>query len=364
MARTKRIPAHDSLVRNVFSRRKAFAVLLRRMLHPGLLRYVDFRSLRPGPTVHSDDELDTRTSDLYFIVDLVYRGRRYPLLLPVEHRSTPAPRMPWRAHVYLGDHWRRYIKDHPGPPYTLPFVFLILLVQYPARNTPSRLTSILPMPPKLRRLLGTPVELALAVDDFSGSVLEDTAADPATLALVELTRAFLYAYENPRSLTKRRMAVLAKQLDILLAHKSPGSDEDFCGPDDVHALCRYVIEVFEDGSPLRVMLQEAVSQPVREVYMTIEESLLAKGERRGIAKGERRGIAKGEKKGEKKGKKQGIAKGRASAVLDLLELRALPIPAPVRKRVLATRNEPLLRRWLARALTVPSADALFEPLEA
>jgi hypothetical protein len=42
----------------------------------------------------------------------------------------------------------------------------------------------------------------------------------------------------------------------------------------------------------------------------------------------------------------------------------VPIPSRARKRVLATRDEPLLRRWLARALTVASVEALFEPLDA
>jgi hypothetical protein len=53
--------------------------LLRRVLHSDLLRYVDFGSLRPGPTVHTDDELATRVLDLCFLVDLVHRGRRHPL---------------------------------------------------------------------------------------------------------------------------------------------------------------------------------------------------------------------------------------------------------------------------------------------
>ena len=82
--------------------------------------------------------------------------------------------------------------------------------------------------------------------------------------------------------------------------------------------------------------------------MTIKEALLARGRKKGLAEGT----------------KKGLAKGLATAVLDLLELRAVPVPPRVRRRVLATRNEPLLRRWHARALTVPSAEALFEPLEA
>jgi len=396
MVKGKRIPAHDAIVRNVFGRRQAFAVLLRRLLPPGILPLVDFSSLRPGPTVRTDDELGTRSSDLCYVVDIVYRGRRYPLYLPVEHQSTLVRRMAWRAHVYVGDLWRGYIKDHPGRPHTLPFVFLILIVQHPARNTPRRLTSILAMPLGLRRRFGTPVELAMAVDDCSGSVLDDPVADPATLALVEVTRAFLYAHKNSRSLTKARLKALAVQLDMILARNSPDPDTQSTGLDDVRALWKYVVEVFPERSPLRTLLVKAVSQPVREAYMTIAEALLAKGEKRGIAKGEKLGIAKGERlgivkgekrgiakgeklgiakgeklgiaKGEKlgiaKGEKLGIAKGLATAVLELLELRSVPIPAAVRRRVLATRDEPRLRCWLERALTATTARAIFEPFDA
>ena len=188
----------------------------------------------------------------------------------------------------------------------------------------------------------------MLVDDLSGSVLDQPNVDPATLALVELTRAFLYAYENPSSLTAARLATLATQLDILLARDSPDPDSQSTGEDDVRALWKYSTEVFEESSPLRTLLLEAVSQPVREVYMTIKESLLAEGKKKGLAEG----------------RKQGLAKGLATAVLDLLELRAVPIPSQARKRVLATRDEPLLRRWHARALTVASVEALFEPLDA
>lgn len=344
MAKAKRIPAHDSLVRYVFGRRRAFAVLLLRLLPPEILPHVDFGSLSPGPTVRTDDELGTRVSDLCFTVDIVHDGHRYPLILPLEHQSTPAGYMPWRTHVYVGDLWREHIKDHPGPPYVLPFVLPILLRQHPARNTPHRLTDILAMPPEIRHMLGTPVELSMLVDDLSESILDLPCDDPATLALVELTRAFLHAYENPSSLTPERLATLATQLDILLARNSPDPDAQTTGLDDIRALWTYVIEVFDEPSPLRTLLVDAVSQPAREVYMTIKEALLAEGRN--------------------EGHKEGLAKGLATAVLDLLELRAMEVPPPMRQRVLAMRDEALLRRWLARALTVQSAEALFEPFDA
>ena len=156
--------------------------------------------------------------------------------------------------------------------------------------------------------------------------------------------AFLYAYENPSSLTPTRLATLATQLDILLARSSPDPDAQTTGLDDVRALWTYVIEVFDERSPLRTLLLEVVGQPVREVYMTIKEALLAEGKKEGLA--------------------QGLAQGLATAVLELLELRALEVSAPVRERVLAMRDEALLLRWLARALTVRSAEALFDSFDA
>ena len=56
-----------------------------------------------------------------------------------------------------------------------------------------------------------------------------------------------------------------------------------------------------------------------------------------------------------------IAEGRARSVLEVLELRNLSVPTDVRERVLAMHEEPQLQRWLARALTVSSADEIFTP---
>lgn len=137
---------------------------------------------------------------------------------------------------------------------------------------------------------------------------------------------------SPRTVTKRRVAELARQVDVLLRHKRP---------DDVAALLEYVISVFEKGSPLRRMLVEQISQPAREMYMTIKDELLARGQRIG--------------------KKAGKRLGKAEAVLDVLEHREVTVSPAIRKRVLAVRDELELQRWLERALTVTSAEALFEP---
>ena len=173
------------------------------------------------------------------------------------------------------------------------------------------------------------------MEDFSGSVLGDEEAPPATRALVELARALLHAYKNPSSVTKQRLAELAQQVDVLLNHKRP---------DDVAALWVYVTSVFEAGSSLRDMLVKSISQPALEVYMTIEEELLARGQ----------------KIGRKQGEAKGKAKGKAEAVLGVLEHRGVTVSAGVHRKVLAGRDELLLQRWFDLAFSVASAGELFE----
>ena len=252
----------------------------------------------------------------------------------------------------------------------------ILLTQHPARTTPTRLSSILDLSPRLRQVLGTPVELVLCSGDFSGSLLDDRRAPAAIRALVELARAFLHAHENPGSLTRARLRELAPLVDVLLRHNRP---------DDVEALWVYALSVFDSRSPLHGMITTAVGRPAREMYMTLRDELIARGQKLGEARGKKLGEARGKKLGEARGKKLGEARGKklgeargkklgeaigeargraigkAQALLEVLDRREIPVPAVARKRILATRDELALQRWLERAITVSTVAELFEP---
>ena len=220
----------------------------------------------------------------------------------------------------------------------------ILLTQHPARTTPTRLSSILDLSPRLRQVLGTPVELVLCSGDFSGSLLDDRRAPAAIRALVELARAFLHAHENPGSLTRARLRELAPLVDVLLRHNRP---------DDVEALWVYALSVFDSRSPLHGMITTAVGRPAREMYMTLRDELIARGQKLGEARGKKLGEAIGEARGR--------AIGKAQALLEVLDRREIPVPAVARKRILATRDELALQRWLERAITVSTVAELFEP---
>ncbi|MEM9460612.1 MAG: Rpn family recombination-promoting nuclease/putative transposase [Myxococcota bacterium] len=312
---------HDTLVRYTFSRLEAVAIALRRVIDPALWPCIDFDSLEALPTVDADCWLRNRRADLRFKVDLVDRGVRVSILVAIEHQSTLDTLLACRMHVYVGDMWIRFAHDCSTST-TVPAVLPILLAQRPAGKTPRRLSSLFGLTPKLRRLLGPTVDLELRVDDLSGSVLDDPMARPGPLALVELTRALLHAHGNPSALTPERMATLAPQFDILLNQSPP------LGTHDVRALWQYVVKVFKPDSALRTLIVESVSKEAKQMYITIADALRAEG--------------------------------RAEALLDVLEHRALPVSPSMRDRLLATHDEAQLQRWLRRALTIDSADELFE----
>jgi len=330
--------AHDRLFKYACAPPEAMAVLVRRMLSSELLAHLDSRSLRPAPTERTHARLGGRADDLHFTIDYVEDGRRFELHLAVEHRSTPDPSAPLRFAVCACDIWHDHIKAHPGAGVssTLPVVLPLLFTQYPARNTPTRLSMILDAPPSLSELLPSPFEVVVHTDDFSGSVLDDPIAPPPILARLELARAFLHAYKNPDSLTEVRMATLEPLFDVLLDQDEP------LASNDIDALLTYVVRVFEPQSPIRGLVEAAIRSKgrVREMYDTIADSWFAEGER--------------------KGRSEGRSEGHARAVLGVLEHRSLFIPEPVRERVLSTRDEPELQRWFHRAFSVTTAEELFD----
>lgn len=56
---------------------------------------------------------------------------------------------------------------------------------------------------------------------------------------------------------------------------------------------------------------------------------------------------------------EGRAQGRAEGILLVLETRGIDVPHEIRERITTCDNPDLLRRWLTRAVTAPSAEAIF-----
>jgi hypothetical protein len=56
---------------------------------------------------------------------------------------------------------------------------------------------------------------------------------------------------------------------------------------------------------------------------------------------------------------EGRAQGRAEDILVVLEARGLDVPDEIRERIAGCDDPDLLRRWLTRAVTAPSAEEIF-----
>lgn len=331
---------HDRLIKHVYARKEAFAVELRHVLPVRLLARLDWESLERRSTELTDERLRGRIPDLHFSIDYIEDAQRWPLHLPVEHHSKHARWFPLRSIVCAGEIWLEYLRDHPKAT-TLPVILPFFIGQHPARNTPTRLSSILGCPPGMRKILPSPIEAIAVVDDLSGSVLDDPGADPAIVALVELARAFLRAYDRPESLTEARLTELVPLFDVLLSQDEP------LASNDVRALWTYVVHAFEASSPVRRVIETTIQGRARQMYTTIAESWFADGE----AAGRAAGLA------------DGRAAGLAEAVLRALELRWGSVPDAVRQRVSSRRDEPQLQRWFDRVLTAGSAEEALDGLD-
>jgi hypothetical protein len=352
---------HDRMIKRVFGRKQAFAVVLRRVLPRELLDRLDLRTLRKRSTELTTEQLRGRISDLCFTAELVDAERRWPVSFPLEHYSTLAGRLPLRAVACATELWHEHLAAHPNAK-TFPLVVPIVLTQPRARNTPTRMSAILDVPPGLREVFPSPIEATVYADDLSGSVLDDPHADPVTLARVELARAFLHAHGNPASLTPQRLAELAPLFDVLLSQREPLASQD------VRVLLTYVLRTFPEGSPVRALVGNAIRGRTRAMFVSIADSLVAKGRKAGLAAGRKAGLAAGRKAGLAAGRKEGLTQGEAKgrlaglvrAVLEVLERRFASVPRVVRRRVSSSRDEQQLLRWLDRAVTAPSMAEVFD----
>lgn len=344
--------AHDRLIKRVYGRTRAFAVELRHVLPQPLLAHLDLRTLRRYATEQIDDRLRGRLSDLCFTAKLLAADRPRPVYFPLEHYSTFTGLLPLRAIACANEIWHEHLADHPAAT-LFPLVVPIAFTQPAAWNTPTQLSTILDVPPDILAFFPSPIEAKIYADDLSGSVLDDPEADPTTLALVELTRAFLYAYGNPGSLTRERLAELAPLFDVVLDQREP------LATNDVRALLTYVLRAFPEGSPVRALVRGAIQRRPRAMFVSIADSLVAKGRKAG----HRAGLSEGRKAGHRAGLSEGRQVGLARAVLRLLERRFSSLPKPIRLRVAASLDERELLRWLDRAVTASSLEEVFDDVD-
>jgi hypothetical protein len=116
-----------------------------------------------------------------------------------------------------------------------------------------------------------------------------------------------------------------------------------------------------DGELIMNALDELEAELQRELERELEEDLEDWADYEPTER-ERRTLPYlwGEQKGLEQGCQKGELLGRAHALLDVLRDRGFEPDPATEARILECQELPLLRRWLARAMTIDRLDALFD----
>lgn len=72
------------------------------------------------------------------------------------------------------------------------------------------------------------------------------------------------------------------------------------------------------------------------------------------------GLEAGLEQGLERGREEGFERGRAQTLIELLRIRGIVVGPASEARILGCRDAALMSTWLARALEVPHAEALFD----
>ena len=171
----------------MFARPKAAAVEIRRVLPAAMLAEIELETLALVSSSYPRPSRAPLDSDLLFEALLRGSGKRRSIRFMIDHQSKPDALFPFRTHVYAGAYWGRYVDAHPRRPRRLPFVIPVLLAQYPARNTPTRLSDVLDLPAHLRDAFGSPFETRIYVDDLRGSVLDGPSCSSTRIPVRSMT---------------------------------------------------------------------------------------------------------------------------------------------------------------------------------
>jgi predicted transposase YdaD len=323
---------HDALFKSAFSNPENAAALFRAILPERLLEKLDLSTLTVEPGSYVDDQLASSHSDLLFSVELDARPAFLYTLL--EHQSMPHVLMPLRVLKYMLRIWDRYVDDRGGGKQALPLPFIIPIVVHHGEDGWSaavRLEELFDEALAEELELGPLVpRLEFLLDDLSG--LSDAELRRRAHGLGPALS--LWALRDARN-SGRLESSAQRWLGALVELARAES-----GREALAVIFRYLCVVADESVTLTLYTALSEQSPqAKDTLMTLEQTLLARGEARGEARGK--------------------TDAKVKAVLDVLEVRTLPVSAEQRAHIERCTDLELLDRWLRAAVTVSATSELF-----
>ncbi|HKY41324.1 MAG TPA: Rpn family recombination-promoting nuclease/putative transposase [Polyangiaceae bacterium] len=315
---------HDALFKRTFSQELHAAGELRAVLPSGLVKQIDFSTLKLCSGSFVDAALHDSESDLLFSAKVA--GKPALLYVLFEHQSEPDELMPLRLLGYilriLDQHLRSLPKGSPLLP--LPLVIPVVLHHSERGWSVARRVEDL-FDQDLVALAGiaelTP-RLSFMLDDLTE--LSDETLEARQLALEPLLA--LWALRDARS---------RKRLEQAIEHWVPLLARLFDSPDGQQALwtlLRYILTVADETAAQTLSRALLTTRPqAKDALMTLAEKWIAEGEARGKAE------------------------GKAETLRKLLILKFGELSETASRR-LAVASEPDLDRWIERVLSAETLD--------
>jgi predicted transposase/invertase (TIGR01784 family) len=316
---------HDALFKAVFSDPEHAAGALRAALPRALAARFDWSTLALVPGSFIDESLAGSYTDLLFSARL--SGRPALLYLLYEHRSTPHPRMPFRALKYSVRIWDDWERKHPAG--KLPAIVSVVFHHGEGGwAAPVAFDEQLDLDERDLRAVGPHIpRFKLIVDDIGGQG-DEALRLRAMSALGRLALlCFKYA-RDPDELMRR----LGRWTDLVR--------EVWRAPNGRAALAFVVRYIFEIGGErpvkkLRELAAKQIGKDAEEAVMSYAEQLRAEGRKEGIREGRR--------------------KAQRDVLLRLLRARFGDLPEPAAARIKAAKATELAG-WLDRVLDATTLD--------
>jgi predicted transposase YdaD len=326
---------HDAFFKQVFGVPENAAGELRSVIPETVAARIDWTTLERVDGSFVDPDLSTSESDLVFSVRV--SARRALVYVLFEHQSTSDPMMGLRLLRYIVRIWERWTRNEPGAT-RLPLVLPVVLHHSDAGWTAARrFSDLVDLDDDERAAVGPLVpDFEYVLDDVTrasdNDLMRRHLSDAAALALWALRdarRVDGLGFEQAVQRWRKVLAAVADRPD---------------GREVLRALFCYYSAVGE-VSPEQVgrALRDHVGRRAEEAYVTTADMLRQEGEARGRALG----------------RVEGEAKGKAEGLCSVLEARGLAISDAIRLRITSCRDVPTLDRWLVRAVTATSIEAVF-----
>jgi predicted transposase YdaD len=334
---------HDTFFKQVFGVPENAAGELRSVLPETVAARIDWSTLERVDGSFVDADLSTSESDLVFSVRI--SARRALVYVLFEHQSTSDPMMGLRLLRYVVRIWERWTRNEASAT-RLPLVLPVVLHHSDTGWTAARrFSDLVDLDDDERAALGALVpDFEYTLDDVSRASDDDLVRRdlPSAAALA------LWALRDARRLDAPGFEKAVQRWRKVLATVADRPD----GPEVLQSLFCYYSAVGE-VSPEQVgsALRDHVGRRAEEAYVTTADMLRQQGEARGRILGRAEGRSEGAVEGE--------AKGEAKALCSVLEARGLAVPDSIRQRVAACRDVATLDRWLVRAATATSVEAVF-----